>query len=66
LSALPVRAQYTLQQALAGLAAQAPNEKPDKPMLLKLAEHRSDSFSRWIVMSVASCGLTRSSNSSIA
>jgi hypothetical protein len=39
LSALPVRAQYTLQQALAGLAAQAPNEKPDKPMLLKLAEH---------------------------
>ena len=39
LSALPVRAQHTLQQALAGLAAQAPNEKPDKPMLLKLAEH---------------------------
>jgi hypothetical protein len=39
LSALPVRAQYTLQQALAGLAAQAPNDKPDKPMLLKLAEH---------------------------
>jgi hypothetical protein len=39
LSALPVRAQFTLQQALAGLAAQAPTEKPDKPMLLKLAEH---------------------------
>src|SRR5437868_4454938 len=39
LSALPIRAQYTLQQALAGLAAQAPNDKPDKPMLLKLAEH---------------------------
>jgi hypothetical protein len=39
LSALPVRAQYTLQQALAGLAAQAPDSKPDKPMLLKLAEH---------------------------
>ena len=39
LSTLPVRAQVTLQQALAGLAAQAPNEKPDKPMLLKLAEH---------------------------
>ena len=39
LSTLPVRAQYTLQQALAGLAAQAPTEKPDKPMLLKLAEH---------------------------
>src|SRR5260221_1049815 len=39
LSALPVRAQYTLQQALAGLAAQAPTEKADTPMLLKLAEH---------------------------
>ncbi|MBZ5702947.1 MAG: hypothetical protein LAN84_14020 [Acidobacteriia bacterium] len=39
LSALPVRAQTTLQQALAGLAAQAPTEKPDKPMLLRLAEH---------------------------
>jgi hypothetical protein len=39
ISAMPVRAQFTLQQALAGLAAQAPNEKPDKPMLLKLAEH---------------------------
>lgn len=39
LSTLPVRAQVTLQQALAGLAAQAPNDAPDKPMLLKLAEH---------------------------
>ena len=39
LTSLPVRAQYTLQQALAGLAAQAPLDKPDKPMLLKLAEH---------------------------
>src|SRR5215472_15167843 len=39
LTALPVRTQYTLQQALAGLAAQAPMDKPDKPMLLKLAEH---------------------------
>jgi hypothetical protein len=39
LSALPVRAQVTLQQALAGLAAQAPTDAPDKPMLLKLAEH---------------------------
>jgi hypothetical protein len=39
LSSLPVRAQYTLQQALAGLAAQAPSDKPDKPLLLKLAEH---------------------------
>jgi hypothetical protein len=39
LTAMPVRAQVTLQQALAGLAAQAPSDKPDKPMLLKLAEH---------------------------
>ena len=39
LSAMPVRNQVTLQQALAGLAAQAPNVKPDQPMLLKLAEH---------------------------
>src|SRR5271157_4768008 len=39
LTAMPVRAQYTLQQALSGLAAQAPSEAPDKPMLLKLAEH---------------------------
>ena len=39
LSAMPVRAQYTLQQALAGLAAQAPTEQADKPMLLRLAEH---------------------------
>lgn len=39
LSTLPVRAQVTLQQALAGLAAQAPTDRPDKPMLLKLAEH---------------------------
>lgn len=39
LTAMPVRAQFTLQQALAGLAAQAPMDKPDKPMLLKLAEH---------------------------
>jgi len=36
---MPVRAQFTLQQALAGLAAQAPTGAPDKPMLLKLAEH---------------------------
>ena len=39
LSTLPVRAQFTLQQALAGLAAQAPTDRPDKPMILKLAEH---------------------------
>src|SRR3984893_2039755 len=39
ISTMPVRAQFTLHQALAGLAAQAPTEKADKPMLLKLAEH---------------------------
>jgi len=39
LSTLPVRAQFTLQQALAGLAMQAPAETPDKPLLLRLAEH---------------------------
>jgi len=44
LSAMPVRAQFTLQQALAGLAAQAPDSKPDKPMLLKLAEHLAIRF----------------------
>src|SRR5256886_4602250 len=44
LSAMPVRAQYTLQQALAGLAAQAPDANPDKPMLLKLAEHEANRF----------------------
>ncbi|HKF24855.1 MAG TPA: hypothetical protein VKB24_02725, partial [Candidatus Acidoferrum sp.] len=36
LSAMPVRSQVTLQQALAGLAAQAPTEKPDQPMMLQL------------------------------
>jgi hypothetical protein len=39
LSAMPMRSQVTLQHALAGLAAQAPTEKPDRPMLLQLAEH---------------------------
>jgi hypothetical protein len=39
LSTLPVRAQFTLQQALAGLAMQAPTEAPGKPLLLRLAEH---------------------------
>jgi len=42
LSAMPVRAQYTLQQALAGLAAQAPDAKPDKPMLLETGGARGD------------------------
>src|SRR5246500_4277070 len=45
LSAMPVRSQVTLQQALSGLAAQAPNEKPDRPMLLKLGEHVAIRFS---------------------
>jgi len=36
---MPVRSQVTLQQALAGLAAQDQTKKPDRPMLLKLAEH---------------------------
>src|SRR5437899_367030 len=44
LSAMPVRAQFTLQQALAGLAAQAPDAKPDKPVLPKLAEHVASRF----------------------
>jgi HEAT repeat protein len=39
LSTLPSRSQFTLQQALAGLAAQAPTQSADQPMLLKLAEH---------------------------
>jgi len=39
LSTLPMKTQFTLQQALAGLAAQAPTDRPDTPMLLKLAEH---------------------------
>jgi hypothetical protein len=39
LSAMPMGAQFILQRALAGLAAQAPSEKVDKPMLLRLAEH---------------------------
>jgi hypothetical protein len=39
LSTLPSRSQFTLTQALAGLAAQAPSQKADQPMLLKLAEH---------------------------
>ncbi|HVS74576.1 MAG TPA: hypothetical protein VHE23_04060, partial [Candidatus Acidoferrales bacterium] len=39
LSAMPMGAQFILQRALAGLAAQAPSEKVNKPMLLRLAEH---------------------------
>jgi hypothetical protein len=36
---LPGRAQDTLKQALAALAAQAPSEKPDESVLVQLAEH---------------------------
>ena len=39
LSTLPRRARFTVSQALAALAAQAPAASSDKPMLLKLAEH---------------------------
>ncbi len=39
LSALPRRARFTVSQALAALAAQAPTETADKPTLLKLAEN---------------------------
>jgi hypothetical protein len=39
LSTLPRRARFTVSQALAALAAQAPTGASDKPTLLKLAEH---------------------------
>lgn len=39
IAALPRRARYTLSQAMAALAAQAPSEGADKPTLLRLAEH---------------------------
>jgi hypothetical protein len=39
LSTLPRRARFTVSQALAALAAQAPEGASDKPTLLKLAEH---------------------------
>ena len=38
ISALPENAQFTLQQALATVAAQSPNAKVDEAMLLRLAE----------------------------
>lgn len=44
LAELPTTAQVTLQQALAGLAAATPAEEPDKPMLLRLAEHLAIRF----------------------
>ncbi len=39
LSTLPRRARFTVSQALAALAAQAPEGASDKPTLLRLAEH---------------------------
>ena len=39
LTTLPRRARFTVSQALAALAAQAPSDSTDKPTLLKLAEH---------------------------
>ncbi len=44
LSTLPERAQDTLRQALASLAAQTPANRPDEPLLLKLAEHMAIRF----------------------
>ncbi|HUK54363.1 MAG TPA: hypothetical protein VL099_13835 [Candidatus Binatia bacterium] len=39
LTTMPMKAQTMLYSALAGLAAQAPADQPDQPMLLKLAQH---------------------------
>jgi hypothetical protein len=39
LSSLSMTAQFSLRRALAGLASQAPNDQPEEPLLLKLAEH---------------------------
>jgi hypothetical protein len=44
LSQLPVRAQDILKQALAELAAKAPNQKPDQSVLIQLAEHLAIRF----------------------
>jgi len=41
---LPGRAQDTLKQALATLAAQAPNSKPDESVIVQLAEHLAIRF----------------------
>jgi len=43
-SQLPGRAQDTLKQALAALAAQAPDTKPDESVLVQLAEHLAIRF----------------------
>jgi hypothetical protein len=44
ISQLPGRAQDTLKQALASLAAQAPNAKPDESVIVQLAEHLAIRF----------------------
>jgi len=44
LSQLPVRAQDILKQALAELAAKAPDHKPDQSVLIQLAEHLAIRF----------------------
>src|SRR6267154_2236841 len=44
MSELPGRAQDTLKQALASLAAQAPNAKPDESVIVQLAEHLAIRF----------------------
>src|SRR5467141_1584064 len=41
---LPGRAQDMLKQALASLAAQAPNNRPDESVIVKLAEHLAIRF----------------------
>lgn len=43
-SDLPSKSQDLLRQALAGLAAQAPEGKPDEMILIKLAEHLAIRF----------------------
>lgn len=43
-SQLPGRAQDMLKQALASLAAQAPNAKPDESVIVQLAEHLAIRF----------------------
>ncbi len=44
MSELPGSAQDTLKQALASLAAQAPNAKPDESVIVQLAEHLAIRF----------------------
>jgi hypothetical protein len=43
-SQLPGKAQLTLREAIAGLAAQVPQAKPDETMLVQLAEHLAIRF----------------------